>query len=460
MNEAFSTQGVVSMSEERTVSQPAERRPAPSRIAALTVEQGLREMEAGKLSSEQWTQACLERIASRNPVVKAWVYVNADKALERARLVDREGRRQRLDGVPLGLKDIIDTADMPTELGDPEIFPGRRPAEDAAVTRLMRELGVVLLGKNTVSRHSIMLPGPARNPHDPSRTPGASSAGSAAAVADFQTPISLGTQTGGSIVRPSTFCGAVGFKPTIDTLPYAGLRRYSRPLDTLGAIARSVADLSILFGEALGDPRYDSELAVKRDFTVGVWRPLGWDDAEPCVREAFDDAVARLQQAGVRVKVLDMPKIFTQIADDHDIIMAYDLARSFKEIRRDHHDKCDPALLEYLDKGDRDTAQDYARTLDLADACRRAFLDVARDVDVLATPATLGEAPEVSDTGSNIFIRIWTLLHNPSLTLPIARGPRGLPVGLQLVGFQKEDARFLYWARCVESILGTRVHDV
>src|SRR5690606_28380471 len=117
---------------------PAERRPAPSRIAALTVEQGLREMEAGKLSSEQWTQACLERIASRNPVVKAWVYVNADKALERARLVDREGRRQRLDGVPLGLKDIIDTADMPTELGDPEIFPGRRPAEDAAVTRLMR----------------------------------------------------------------------------------------------------------------------------------------------------------------------------------------------------------------------------------------------------------------------------------------------------------------------------------
>lgn len=448
------------MSAERSESRPAERRPAPSRISALTLAEGLREMEAGKLSSEQWTQACLERIEQRNPVVRAWVYVNADKALERARQVDRDGRKQRLDGAPLGLKDIIDTSDMPTELGDPEIFPNRRPASDAAIAQLVRQLGFVLLGKNTVSRHSIMLPGPARNPHDPSRTPGASSAGSAAAVADFQTPISLGTQTGGSIVRPSTFCGAVGFKPTMDTLPYAGLRRYSRPLDTLGAIARSVADLSIFFGEALGDPRYDIDLPVRRDFTVGVWRPLGWDDAEPCVREAFDDAVQRLQQAGVRVKVLDMPKMFTQIADDHDIIMAYDLARSFKEIRRDHEDKCDPALLEYLDKGERDTAEDYGRTLDLADACRRAFIDVARDIDILATPATLGEAPDISDTGSNIFIRIWTLLHNPALTLPIARGPRGLPVGLQLVGFQKEDARFLYWARCVENILGTRVNEV
>ena len=417
-------------------------------------------MEAGKLSSEQWTQACLERIASRNPVVKAWVYVNADKALERARLVDREGRRQRLDGVPLGLKDIIDTADMPTELGDPEIFPGRRPAEDAAVTRLMRELGVVLLGKNTVSRHSIMLPGPARNPHDPSRTPGASSAGSAAAVADFQTPISLGTQTGGSIVRPSTFCGAVGFKPTIDTLPYAGLRRYSRPLDTLGAIARSVADLSILFGEALGDP---ASTASWRSGGTSPWAcGVRWAGTmrNLCVREAFDDAVARLQQAGVRVKVLDMPKIFTQIADDHDIIMAYDLARSFKEIRRDHHDKCDPALLEYLDKGDRDTAQDYAR---IAGPGRRL-------------PARLpGRRPRCRraghpcDPGRGAGCQRYRQQHlhphldaaaQPSLTLPIARGPRDLPVGLQLVGFQKEDARFLYWARCVESILGTRVHDV
>jgi Asp-tRNA(Asn)/Glu-tRNA(Gln) amidotransferase A subunit family amidase len=447
------------MATDQKGVQAAGQRPAPSRIASLTVEQGLRELDAGTLSSEQWTQGCLERIAERNDTVKAWVYLNSDKALERARQVDKEGRHQRLDGVPLGLKDIIDTADMPTELGDPEIFPNRRPTTDAAITKLVRELGFVLLGKNTVSRHSIMLPGPARNPHDPSRTPGASSAGSAAAVADFQTPLSLGTQTGGSIVRPSTFCGAVGFKPTIDTLPYAGLRRYSRPLDTLGAIARSVGDLSIFFGEALGDPRYDSQLAVRKDFTVGVWRPLGWDDAEPCVREAFDDALVRLQQAGVKVKVLEMPKVFTQIADDHDIIMAYDLARSFKEIRRDHHDKCDAALLEYLDKGALDTAADYGRTLDLADACRRAYLDVARDIDVLATPATLGEAPEISDTGSNIFIRIWTLLHNPALTLPIARGPRGLPVGLQLVGFPKEDARFLYWARCVENILGTRAHD-
>jgi Asp-tRNA(Asn)/Glu-tRNA(Gln) amidotransferase A subunit family amidase len=325
---------------------------------------------------------------------------------------------------------------------------------------MVRNFGFSILGKNTVSRHSIMLPGPARNPHDLSRTPGASSAGSAASVADLMTPLSIGTQTGGSIVRPSTFCGAVGFKPTIDSLPYSGLRRYSRPLDTVGLLSRAVEDTTLVMREIMGDPRFDYKVPVRKDFRIGVWRPKAWQDAEPIIHEVFDDNVRRLEAAGVKVVTLDMPENFDVAAEEHDVIMSYDLARSFKDIRRDHLDKCDPELISYLDLGETYSDEDYGRVLTAADQRRRAFYDVARDIDVLITPATLGEAPDISDTGSNAFIRLWTLLHNPAITLPVARGPRGLPVGLQVVGFVNEDASFLYFARCIEAILGTKASDV
>lgn len=435
-------------------------RPAPSPIASMTVAQGLRAIGGGSLTCEAWAQACYERIEQRNATVKAWVYLNAEKALAHAREIDRRGRKQRLEGVPIGIKDIMDTADMPTECGDPEIFPGRRPTIDAAVVTMVRDLGLTILGKNTVSRHSIMLPGPARNPHDLSRTPGASSAGSAAAVADFMTPISLGTQTGGSIVRPSTFCGVVGYKPTIDTLPYAGLRRYSRPLDTVGALARSVEDIELFFRETSGDPRFDVSRPPRTDFTVGVWRPRELAQADSCVRAVFEENLRTLSRAGVKVKVLDVPTAFDTMADEHDVIMAYDLVRAFADITKNHPDKCDPELVKYLAIGATYSDADYGRVLDMADKCRRMFYDLARDVDIIATPATLGEAPDASFTGSNVFIRIWCLLHNPAITLPVARGPNGLPIGLQLVGFVNEDPGMLYWSRCVEQIVGNRAQEV
>lgn len=436
------------------------RRSAPSAIARMTAVEGLQALDVGKLSCEAWAQACLERIAERNPVVQAWIHVNGERALERARRIDREGRRTPLAGVPIGLKDIIDTADMPTELGDPDFFPGRQPQHDAEVARMTRELGFNILGKTTVSKHSIMLPGPCRNPHDPSRTPGASSAGSAASVADFMTPLAIGTQTGGSILRPSTFCGAVGYKPTIDSLPYAGLRRYSRPLDTVGAMARCVADLQLLMREYMGDPRFDPNAAPRRDFRVGVWRTREFGKADDYVKASFEENLRALAEAGVTVVELEVPAAFDTTAEDHDIVMGYDLARSFAEIKRLHHDRCHPELLEYLAFGEGIPAAQYAQALDNADRCRRAFYDVARDVDLIATPATLGEAPEHSYSGSNVFIRLWTLLHNPAITLPVARGPNGLPVGLQLIGFRQEDAAFLYWSRCVERVVGTVVNEV
>jgi Asp-tRNA(Asn)/Glu-tRNA(Gln) amidotransferase A subunit family amidase len=422
--------------------------------------QGLREIEQGVLTSVAWTEACLERIEARNSDVKAWVHVDAKAALEHARQTDRNGRRRLFDGVPLGLKDTIDTTDMPTELGDPEIFPGRRPTADAPVVTMARSLGFTILGKNTVSRHAIMLPGPARNPHDLTRTPAASSAGSAAAVADFMTPISIGTQTAGSILRPSAFCGAVGFKPTLDAIPYVGIRTYSRPLDVIGPICRSVEDAILFMRGFTQDPRFDTTKSLTRDIRVGLWRTKDCDIADSAAMEVFEGNIAKLSAAGARISALSMPPLFERMGDAQDVIMAYDLAREYAMIKRDHADKCDPDLLAYLALGETYTDADYSQALDDADACRRAFYDLARDIDVVAMPSTLGEAPLASSTGSSAFIRIWSLLHNPSITLPVSRSAAGLPLGLQLVGFVKEDTRLLHFARCVEAILGSTAHDL
>lgn len=440
------------------VSAHRSRRPAADAVARLTMSEGLRKLAASELTAVAWTEACLARIDARNDSVHAWVHVAAEQALARARTVDREGRRRLFDGVPLGIKDTIDTADMPTEWGEPEIFKGRAPVQDAPVVTLARGLGFNILGKNTVSRHAIMLPGPCRNPHDLTRSPAASSAGSAAAVADFMVPLSIGTQTAGSILRPSTFCGAVGFKPTLDAIPYHGIRRYSRPLDVIGPICRSAEDATLFMQAFMSDPRFDPQAPLRRDFTVGVWRTRYWSEAQPHVRTLFDSNLAALSKVGIRVVELDPPALFETMGDAQDVIMAYDLAREYAAIKRDHSALCDPELLDYLALGETYGDQDYAQALNAADECRRAFYNLMRGVDVMAMPATLDEAPLADSTGSSAFIRIWSLLHNPSITLPVARGPNGLPLGLQLVGHVKEDARLLYFARCVEDVLGSQAN--
>lgn len=434
-------------------------RPAPSERAHLTLAEGLRALDKGTLSAEAWAQACLERIAQRNQDVKAWVHVAGEAALAQARAIDRRGRRTRYEGAPIGIKDTIDTADMPTELGEPEIFTGRQPTQDAPVVTRAREQGFVLLGKNTVSRHAIMLPGPCRNPHDLTRSPAASSAGSGAAVADFMAPLSIGTQTAGSILRPASFSGAVGFKPTLDAIPYVGIRSYSRPLDVIGPLCRSVEDAQLFMHAFVGDPRFAPSLESGNALRLGVWRPRAWPEAEPAAQAVFEECLSRLTAAGVSLQVLSMPAAYEEIGDIQDVIMAYDLAREYAHIRRDHAALCDPELLAYLALGDTYTDADYAAALDAADKCRRAFYDIARDVDAIIMPATLGVATPAESTGSSVFIRAWSLLHNPSISLPVGRSPEGLPLAVQLVGFQKEDPKLLQHARRVESILGNRAGE-
>lgn len=436
------------------------KRPAPSSLAKLTMAEGIEALNKGTLRSEQWVQACLDRIAERNDQVKAWVHIAADAALEHARTVDKQGRKGFFDGVPLGVKDTIDTYDMPTELGDPDIFPKRQPRVDAPVVARARSMGFVLLGKNTVSRHAIMLPGPCRNPHDMTRTPAASSAGSAASVADFMTPVSIGTQTAGSILRPASFCGAVGFKPTLDLIPYVGIRTYSRPLDVVGPLCRSVQDAQLFMWAFVGDPRFKpAPIEGEGALRLGVWRPRDWKNGEKSAQTAFEESLVKLSRAGVQLVDLVMPDSYEQIGDIQDVIMAYDLAREYADIKKNHAHRCDPELISYLELGETYSDLDYEKALNAADVCRRQFYDIARSLDAVIMPATLGEAPDASSTGSSVFIRAWSLLHNPSISLPVSRGPNGLPLAIQLVGFVKEDHTLLRHAQHVEGILGNMAHE-
>jgi Asp-tRNA(Asn)/Glu-tRNA(Gln) amidotransferase A subunit family amidase len=428
-----------------TTSKPANR---------LTALEARELMGAGSLTSEELVQSCLDRIRAREDAVQAWSYVDWDGALERARECDRTASRGPLHGIPVGIKDIVDTADMPTELGEPEIYAGRQPERDATLVQHLRESGAVIVGKTAPSKHTIMLPGKTRNPHDPTRSPGASSSGSAAAVADYMVPLAVCSQTAGSILRPATYCGVVGFKPTKDTVVYDGTRTYSPHLDTLGSMARSVPDAALLMQAMTGEDRFDAESVEAGDLTVGLYRTPYFESAEGYVREHYDRSTEALVAAGVTVREAEMPKEFDELSELQDVIMSYDLDKVFAEHRRDHLDLLDPELIAYCEKGSQVTEAQYQAALDHAEVCRGLLDSALGDLDVLLLPSTLTDAPPISTTGTSEFIRIWTFLHTPAINLPTGTSPAGLPLSVQLVGRIHGDARLLAVAAKVDEILG------
>lgn len=411
-------------------------------------------MTQGSITSEQLVQSCLDRIREREDTVQAWSYVDWDGALERARECDRTPSSGPLHGIPVGVKDIVDTADMPTELGEPEIYAGRRPQRDATLVRHLRESGAVIVGKTAPSKHTIMLPGKTRNPHDPTRSPGASSSGSAAAVADYMVPLAVCSQTAGSILRPATYCGVVGFKPTKDTVVYDGTRTYSPHLDTLGSMARSVPDAALLMQGMTGESRFDPASHRASELKIGLYRTPYFDAAEDYIRDHYDRSVEALIGADLTVRDAEMPKEFDELSELQDVIMSYDLDKVFAEHRRDHFDLLDPELIAYCEKGSRVTDAQYQAALDHAALCRGMLSSALGDLDLLLIPSTLTDAPPINTTGTSEFIRIWTFLHTPAINLPTATSPAGMPISVQLVGRIGGDADFLAAAAKVDEILG------
>jgi Asp-tRNA(Asn)/Glu-tRNA(Gln) amidotransferase A subunit family amidase len=402
---------------------------------------------ARRITSVDLVTACLERIKAREPEIGAWAHIDAERALAEARARDAEPPRGPLHGVPVGIKDIIDTAEMPTAYGSP-IYAKYRPAIDAACVTLIRRAGGIPLGKTVTTEFAYFAPGKTKNPHNPKHTPGGSSSGSAAAVADMMVPIALGTQTAASIVRPSTFCGVVGYKPTIGTYAIAGIKPFAASFDTLGTITRSVDDTILMWSVLNG---HDAPIAPRREPPkIGFCRTPQWDQAEPATVDAIETAARRLTEAGATVKEVVLPARFTPLIDAHKRMMAFEAAGAYATEYASRREQLSAHLVDLIEAGLAMPVGTYLADRRTQEAAKRDLAALLKDYDALLAPAAPGEAPEgLGATGDPVFSRMWTLLQGPAIALPVQRGPSGLPTGVQLVGAYADDPGFLATAQWV-----------
>jgi amidase len=418
----------------------------------LTATESVRAIAEGTLSSEALVTACLERIRDREESVGAWEYIDPPQALAQARTCDRGPIRGPLHGVPVGIKDLIDTADMPTTYGSP-IYASHRPVADAACVALLRAAGAVLLGKTVTTEFAMFTPGKTANPRNLRHTPGGSSSGSAAAVADAMVPLALGTQTAGSIIRPASFCGVVGYKPSHGQFPLAGIKALSQTLDTLGAMARSVADMALLRAAFVGGPTQLPPL--ERAPRIGLCHTPQAPYATPATLEALASAGRQLAAAGAVVQEYALPAEFAHLATAQETIQVFEGARCCAHELTRHRQQLSQKLLDLLAPAEHMSYATYAEALALAQTCRRALDTVFASYDALLVPSAPGEAPEgLEATGNPIFNRMWTLLHTPAVNLPHYTGPHGLPVGVQVIGPIGRDDHVLAVAAWLHARLG------
>jgi len=409
----------------------------------LSAAEAARSIAAGETTCEGLAAACLERIEERDDAVRAWAFIHAKQALAEARELDRMPRRGRLHGVPFGIKDIIDTAELPTEYNSP-IYRGHRPKADAACVTLLRQAGCLILGKTVTTELANNHPSPTRNPHNPGHTPGGSSSGSAAAVADFMVPLALGTQTGGSVIRPAAYCGAFAVKPSFGAINRAGVKPVAESLDTVGIFSRDPEDLALAL-EVL------SGIAVPTSFEgtprIGLCRTPRWRDADAATQANLEDAAQRLARSGAQVRDYELPVGGDQLFDRHRLIMGFETARALAWEYTSFPEQISKTLKPRLDEGWKVTRADYDAMRETARRCRRALAEDLRNFDFLLTPSAPSEAPaSLASTGDPVFNRAWTLLGVPCVTVPYGKGAHGLPLGIQLVGPFDGDTALLGWA--------------
>ncbi|MCI0548079.1 MAG: amidase [Candidatus Rokubacteria bacterium] len=413
----------------------------------------------GAATSAEVVESCLQRVGAAEADVQAWAFLDPDHARAQARAADEwrgEGRPTGpLHGVPVGIKDIIDTADMPTENGS-VLHAGRTPSRDAAVVAALRGAGAVIMGKTVTTEFAGRTPGTTRNPHRPTHTPGGSSSGSAAAVAAGMVPVAVGSQTGGSVIRPAAFCGVYGFKPTHGLIPRAGMLALSRTLDHVGVFARTIEDAALLAEVLVGhderDPDSRPRARIPYRAVAAGEPPIApmlafvktgrWAEVDPDAREAFAELVEHL---GDRVEELELSPAAEAALAWHRAIMeaeaAVNLAREWDTGRTG----LSPALRERLERGREVRAHDYLQALRRIPELSESFGELcAQRYDAILTPAAAGTAPfGLASTGDPAFCSLWTLCGMPALSVPLLEGANGLPLGVQLVGPRDGDARLL-----------------
>lgn len=396
---------------------------------------------SGQLTAVKLAEDCLARVAAREEAVQAWVHIDAQQVLSDARARDAEKPGSALHGIPVAIKDIIDTADMPTGYGSP-IYAGHRPRADAACVTLLRNAGAVIMGKTVTAEFAMSHPGKTCNPLNTGHTPGGSSSGSAAAVADYMVPLALGTQTGGSVLRPAAFCGIVGFKPTFDAINTVGVKANTKSFDTIGLMGRTVADVALAFSVMTRHDAVGFALPRINRPSIGFYRTFQWSKAEEATHAALEDAASRLAKAGARVSEITMPEKFNELVGARSKVGDFESSRALAWERRNFEEKI--AVREKLRKADAVTLDQYIAAQKVLGECRRLLEITFGDFDVLLVPSAPGEAPEgLTTTGDSVFNQIWTALHTPAVTVPVFKGPAGLPMGAQFVGPYGEDYRTL-----------------
>lgn len=426
---------------------------------AITLAAAIRE---GRTSSEDLIEACLAQVGKLDGEIKAWAYLDHDLARVQAQNADKHRQQGKplgpLHGLPIGIKDIIDTAGMPTEYNSP-IFSGRKPGTDAALVSLLREAGAIIMGKTVTTEFALLNPAQTTNPHNVAHTPGGSSSGSAAAVAAGMVPLSIGTQTGGSVIRPASFCGVYGFKPSHGRISRHRVLRHSHHLDTIGTFARSLEDTALLADVLMA---YDSRDAAMRmigrpriskimmqdppsEPRFAFVRTPFWDRADDTTKDAFREL---LEHIGERVDLVTLPNIFDNAGEYHRRIMDADIAQGFERHYRDSKHLLSQSLLDIIERGQQVLATDYLQAVEAVVDLNEALELMLEDYDAIITPSATGEAPQgLSSTGDPAFCKIWTLCGVPALNLPILQGPNELPIGVQLVSFKDDDARLFRTAR-------------
>ena len=429
-------------------------------------------IDSGLLSSEELVEACFARIDLVEDEIGAWAHLDRETALEQARAADAFRMRGLplgdLHGLPVGTKDIVDAVDYPTERGT-VLHAGRRPQKDATLVSLLKEAGAIILGKTVSTEMAVFAPGKTRNPHNTAHTPGGSSSGSAAAVAAAMAPLAVGTQTNGSVIRPASYCGVYGFKPSFARVSRHGVLEQSPPLDTIGVFARDLDDLAMIADvlmrfdaqdaamQPVAPPRIAEVLAqpVPMDLHFAFVRTPAWEQVEQVTKDGLREFIDAVNLTRERtIDVLDLPPAFAELYEDHRKVMEGDLARSFADEYARGKDELSDILRQMIERGQAVSDSEYDAALARKANYNALLAEIFDEYDAILTPATPGPAPAgIEATGSPIMNTIWTFCGTPALNLPLLRSPDGLPFGVQAVGPVDGDARLFRDARWLLNVL-------
>ena len=422
-------------------------------LIKISAVNALEMMQKGEITSEEYVTAFLDHIKNREPDVGAWIFLDPEMALQQAREADKRRRDKipgKLNGLPIGIKDIIDTKDMPTENGS-LIHKDRRPPEDAHLVKLLRDAGAVIMGKCVTTEFALSAPGKTKNPKDLECTPGGSSSGSAAAVSDYMIPLAIGSQTGGSVLRPASFTGILGLKPTFGTISRSGMSPISERLDHPGIYANSIDDIRLVASVILSYDKKDLDMDSNYSFrnASNLKKPLKfafikgpvWGSGDQDMQEKIKQFV---DNSNLEIASVELGDDFIEAARCHEIIMNGSISRSLANYYENNKSKLHPFTIARFEAGKSVSTNSYIDAIEKAKKMKQTLSEIFLKFDAIITPAAPGQAPrDLMNTGNAIFNGYWTMLGVPAISLPLLEGKDGLPIGIQVITSWNKEAELL-----------------